>query len=78
MAAPTQSPTEPVERGAYLASLARCGMCHTPVDESGNPIEGMMLANAFPKHGGAQPDARRGHRTRPVEREIAAFLATVC
>lgn len=41
---PATAPTDPVERGAYLARLARCGDCHTPRNEDGSPNMEMMLA----------------------------------
>src|SRR5215469_2798838 len=37
-----------VERGAYLVTtVAACGNCHTPRDESGKPIANMTLAGGF-------------------------------
>ena len=78
MAAPAVAPTDPVERGAYLASLARCSMCHTPLDENGSPIEGMMLAGA-PFRDTVAPNLTPDEATGLglwSEEEIAAFLAT--
>src|SRR6185295_12784999 len=34
----------PVRSGEYLAAIATCGHCHTPVDDSGAPIPGMEFA----------------------------------
>ncbi len=31
----------PAERGAYLAGIADCHGCHTPIDEQGTPLPGM-------------------------------------
>jgi mono/diheme cytochrome c family protein len=33
-----------VEYGKYLVTVAHCSACHTPVDEKGNPIEGMEFS----------------------------------
>ncbi|PWT87886.1 MAG: cytochrome C [Acidobacteria bacterium] len=42
-------------RGEYLANAASCIECHTPHDDHGKPIPGMMLAGGFefhiPNHG---------------------------
>jgi len=34
----------PAKRGEYLATIALCGRCHTPVDDRGTPIPGMAFA----------------------------------
>jgi len=76
--APAVAPTEPVERGAYLATLARCGMCHTPQNEDGTPMEGMLLAGA-PFRDTVAPNLTPDEATGLgawSEEEIAAFLAT--
>ena len=78
MTAPAVAPTEPVERGAYLTTLARCTMCHTPKNEDGSPVEGMLLAGAPFRDTVAPnltPDEATGLGLRSEE-EIAAFLAT--
>lgn len=39
---------EPVAEGQYLVSLAHCGQCHTPRDDSGNAVEGKLFAGGRP------------------------------
>ncbi len=39
---------EPVAEGAYLVSLAHCGQCHTPRDDSGKVVEDRLLAGGRP------------------------------
>ncbi|RLT42849.1 MAG: hypothetical protein DWI57_05150 [Chloroflexi bacterium] len=46
VAAPAEAPTDPVARGAQLATIARCGACHTPNNEDGSPNLDLMLAGA--------------------------------
>jgi mono/diheme cytochrome c family protein len=46
VAAPAEAPTDPVARGAQLATIARCGACHTPNNEDGSPNTDLMLAGA--------------------------------
>ena len=36
--------SDPVKRGAYMTSLALCADCHTPIDESGQPIQPLAFA----------------------------------
>ncbi len=43
-APPATSPTEPVARGEYLATLANCGGCHTPKNEDGSANMDKFLA----------------------------------
>ena len=43
---PATAPTEGVDRGRYLATLARCGQCHTPSNEDGSPNMDLLLAGA--------------------------------
>jgi hypothetical protein len=43
-APPAEAPTEPVDRGAYLVSIARCGDCHTPRNPDGTPNLDLYLA----------------------------------
>jgi mono/diheme cytochrome c family protein len=43
-APPATAPTDPVERGEYLARLSRCGDCHTPRNEDGTQNMEMFLA----------------------------------
>lgn len=81
-AAPSaQSPTEPVARGGYLATLANCGGCHTPKNENGGPNLEMMLAGAaMPGDSGEvaaniTPDEATGIGSWSVD-EVAKFLLT--
>ncbi len=43
---PAAAPTDPVERGAYLVAIARCGRCHTPKTETGAPDTTRLLSGA--------------------------------
>lgn len=36
--------SDPVKRGDYLAHIALCIDCHTPIDERGEPLEGMAFS----------------------------------
>jgi len=45
-APPEVAPTDPVERGLQLATIARCGQCHTPNNEDGTPDMDLFLAGA--------------------------------
>jgi mono/diheme cytochrome c family protein len=50
---PVDAPVAPpdmnnaVERGAYLARVANCITCHSPMDGRGQPVAGMELAGGF-------------------------------
>ena len=75
---PAESPTEPAARGLYLASLVRCGQCHTPVGPDGAPDMTKLLAGAPYKDTVAPnltPDTATGLGAWSEE-EIAAFLGT--
>ena len=39
-----EAKTDPVRRGRYLVSVLGCTDCHTPLNPTGNPLEGMQLA----------------------------------
>ncbi|MEZ4612309.1 MAG: hypothetical protein R2838_19040 [Caldilineaceae bacterium] len=54
---PAVAPTEGPDRSQYLASLVRCGMCHTPASEDSSP-DMDALPGRRARHGGAQLDAR--------------------
>jgi mono/diheme cytochrome c family protein len=41
-------PSDPVQRGRYLLTMARCDTCHTPADANGHPVPGMYLAGGSP------------------------------
>jgi mono/diheme cytochrome c family protein len=43
---PAEAPTEPVARGQYIATLARCGDCHTPRNDDGSFDTARLLAGA--------------------------------
>lgn len=75
---PAVAPTDSVARGQYLASLARCGQCHTPNNAEGRPDMNMLLAGAPFRDIVAPnltPDVDTGLGAW-TEQEIADFLAT--
>jgi mono/diheme cytochrome c family protein len=43
--------SDPVQRGAYLATLAECAACHTPLDAQFQPLPGMDFAGGQPLKG---------------------------
>jgi mono/diheme cytochrome c family protein len=45
---PAHPSSTPVERGKYLATLADCQGCHTPVDAEGIPLPGLEFAGGAP------------------------------
>lgn len=45
-ASPATAPTEGADRGRYIATLSRCGFCHTPSNEDGSSNMEMLLAGA--------------------------------
>ena len=77
-APPAEAPTEPVARGQYLASLVRCGRCHTPTNEDGSPNMELFLAGA-PFRDTVAPNLTPDDATGLgpwSEEEIADFLQT--
>lgn len=75
---PAVAPTEGPERGAYLASLVRCGRCHTPSNEDGTPNMDLFLAGA-PFRDTVAPNLTSDEATGLgawTEQEIVDFLAT--
>ncbi|MCB0073125.1 MAG: cytochrome c [Caldilineaceae bacterium] len=75
---PAVAPTEGPDRGQYLASLVRCGMCHTPANEDGSPDMDLFLAGA-PFRDTVAPNLTPDEATGLglwTEEEIADFLAT--
>lgn len=74
---PAVAPTEGADRGRYLASLARCGMCHTPRTESGGFDNERFLAGA-PFRDTVAPNLTPDEATGLTwtEQEIADFLGT--
>jgi cytochrome c553 len=44
--APAEAPTDPVARGQQLVEFTGCGGCHTPKNDDGTDMEGMLLAGA--------------------------------
>jgi mono/diheme cytochrome c family protein len=77
--APATSPTDPVERGEMLVSLARCGQCHTPANEDGSPNMDLFLAgnriNEDEVAWNITPDEETGIGSWSEE-ELANFLRT--
>lgn len=47
-----------VAYGKYLVTVGHCDLCHTPVDEQGNPIPGMEFAGGAPLTGYWGPDPK--------------------
>jgi mono/diheme cytochrome c family protein len=41
---PSHPSATPVQRGEYLLTLAGCKICHTPVDDRGQPLPGLEFA----------------------------------
>ena len=75
---PAVAPTEGAARGQYLASLVRCGQCHTPRNEDGTPNMDLFLAGA-PFRDTVAPNLTPDEGTGLgawSEQEIADFLAT--
>jgi mono/diheme cytochrome c family protein len=75
---PAEAPTEPAARGGYLASLVRCGQCHTPTNEDGSPNRTLFLAGA-PFRDTVAPNLTPDEATGLgawSEQEIADFLRT--
>ena len=77
-APPAVAPTEGVDRGRYIASLTRCGRCHTPSNDDGSPNMDLFLAGAPFRDTVAPnitPDELTGLGAWSDE-EIVEFLAT--
>lgn len=78
---PAEAPTDPVERGGYLVTLANCANCHTPKTAEGGPNAELMLAGAtMPGDSGEvaaniTPDEATGIG-KWTEDEIATFMLT--
>lgn len=74
---PAVAPTEGAARGGYLASLARCGNCHTPRTETGGFNNELFLAGA-PYQDTVAPNLTPDEATGLTwtEQEIADFLGT--
>ena len=78
VAPPAEPPTDPVARGAELATIARCGACHTPNNEDGSPNMDLMLAGATVRDSTSSnitPDEETGIGSWSEE-EIAALMRT--
>ncbi|MCB0114272.1 MAG: hypothetical protein R2873_24830 [Caldilineaceae bacterium] len=75
---PATAPTEGIERGAYMASLVRCGNCHTPRNEDGSFNNALFLAGA-PFRDTTAPNITP-HETTGIgawtDEELAEFLRT--
>ncbi|MEZ4618504.1 MAG: c-type cytochrome [Caldilineaceae bacterium] len=75
---PATVPTDPVARGEELVTITNCGGCHTPKNEDGSAMEGMLLAGAPLRDEFAHnitPDEATGIGSWSEE-EIASFLQT--
>ena len=75
---PAVAPTEGPDRGRYLASLVRCGGCHTPANEDGSPNMDLFLAGA-PFRDTVAPNLTPDEATGLgawTEDEIVEFLRT--
>ncbi len=77
-APPAEAPTDPVERGLYLASITRCGRCHTPRNEDGSldwsrPLAGAPFRDTVAPN--LTPDVATG-LGEWSEEEIVEFLHT--
>lgn len=75
-------PSNAVERGRYLVTVASCGDCHSPMDDRGRPIAGRELSggNEFPTGDGwtarsanITPDSASGIGRWTRERFIGRF-----
>jgi len=78
VAPPAEPSTDPIARGAALATMARCGSCHTPNNEDGSPNKELMLAGATVRDSIAAnitPDEETGIGKWTAE-EIATLLRT--
>lgn len=77
---PAEPPTDPVARGEVLVTIARCGGCHTPLNEDGSPNMDLFLAGALvPNTDEFAPNITPDEATgigRWTEEEIAHFLQT--
>lgn len=77
---PAEPPTDPVARGEVLVTIARCGGCHTPLNEDGTPNMDLFLAGALVPNtdeyaANITPDEETGIGLWTAE-EIAHFLQT--
>jgi hypothetical protein len=41
---PNPDDSNPLKYGEYLVTIGHCDLCHTPVDEKGNALEGLSFA----------------------------------
>ncbi|MBI1297654.1 hypothetical protein GC175_22180 [bacterium] len=75
---PAVAPIEGIDRGAYMASLVRCGNCHTPRNEDGSVNMDLFLAGA-PFRDTTAPNITP-HETTGIglwtDEELDAFLET--
>ncbi|MBV7338012.1 c-type cytochrome [Chloroflexi bacterium TSY] len=77
-APPAVAPTDPIERGLYLASITRCGRCHTPRNDDGSldwsrPLAGAPFRDTIAPN--LTPDELTG-LGEWSDQEIADFLRT--
>lgn len=75
---PAEAPSDPVARGEQLATISRCGSCHTPTNEDGSPNMDLFLAGAPLRDtfsANITPDEETGIGSW-TEEEIATFMQT--
>lgn len=75
---PAEPPSDPIARGEQLVAITNCGGCHTPKNEDGSAMEGMLLAGAPLRDEFAAnltPDEETGIGAWSEE-EIATFMQT--
>ena len=75
---PAEAPTEGADRGRYLATITRCGRCHTPQNEDGSldwsrPLAGAPFRDTVAPN--LTPDEATGLGAWNVD-EIADFMQT--
>lgn len=74
---PAESPSEPAARGGYLATLTRCGGCHTPRNEDGSPKADMLLAGGKLQNDVVAPNLTPAGSTADwSEADLANYLRT--
>jgi hypothetical protein len=77
---PAEPVTDPVARGQVLATIARCGGCHTPLNDDGTPNMDLFLAGALvPNTDEFAPNITSDEDTGIglwTEEELAHFLQT--
>jgi mono/diheme cytochrome c family protein len=67
----------PVKYGAYLAEMANCIECHTPVNARHEPIPGMEMAGGNPESGGVMSANLTPDASGIVYYDEALFIETM-